>query len=85
MTTVTLTFDQSSYGPADTIHFQVSVSAPMTSAVTVAGHVTLPDGTSLPAESTTTVHGTYGPFTADGYTVTQDPADPSKFTLTPAA
>jgi hypothetical protein len=83
--TATIVFDRDSYGPADDIHFQVQVSVPMTETRTVTGAVKLPDGTSLPAESTTTVHGVYGPFTADGYTVVQDSADPSRFTATPAA
>jgi hypothetical protein len=83
--TATLTFDQLSYGPVDPIHFQVVVSVPMSVTTTVTGSVELPDGTELPAESTTTVHGTYGPFVAAGYDVEQDPDDPSRFTLTPAA
>lgn len=83
--TAALTFDQLSYGPDDPIHFQVVVSVPMTATTTVTGGVVLPDGTELPAESTTTVHGVYGPFVAAGYDVTQDPDDPSRFTLTPAA
>jgi hypothetical protein len=84
-TTATLTFDQPSYGPGDTIAFTVSVNAPMASSLTVAGHVVLPDGTNLPAESTTTVHGVFGPFVADGYTITQDPANPARFVAIPAA
>jgi len=84
--TATLTFDQpDGYDVGDVIHFQVAVSVPMAKTTTVTGSVELPDGTELPAESTTTVHGTYGPFVAEGYTVAQDPDDPSRFTLTPAA
>jgi hypothetical protein len=85
MPTATLTFDQPSYGPTDVIHFVVSVDVPMTKTMMVSGGIETPDGAELPATSTTVVHGLYGPFTADGYTVEQDPADPSRFTLTPAA
>jgi hypothetical protein len=83
MATATLTFDQPSYGPGDTIGFTVTVDAPMTSTATVTGTVELPGGTELPAVDTRTVVGIYGPFTCDGYTVTQNPTDPSRFTATP--
>lgn len=79
-----ITFSKPSYQPGETIDFEVTVDEPMSSTVTVDGHVTLPDGTVLPATSTTTVDGVYGPFTASGYTVTQDPDDPAHFTAAPA-
>lgn len=84
--TASLVFDQvDGYNVGDTVHFQVVVSVPMVVTTAVSGAVELPDGTHLPAESTTTVHGTYGPFVMAGYTVTQDEDDPSRFTATPDA
>lgn len=83
MATATLNFDHDSYGPADPITFTVTVDAPMTAVTAVHGTVELPDGTALPADAVTTVHGVYGPFTAPGYTVVQDAVDPAKFVATP--
>lgn len=83
MTTATLTFDRDTYGPGDTIGFTVTVDAPMAVVTAVHGTVETPGGVLLPADSTTTVHGLYGPFTAAGYTIVQDPEDPATFTATP--
>lgn len=81
--TATLAFDKPGYAPSDTIVFTVDAGAPMSATTTVTGSVELPDGTVLPAESSTTIEGVYGPFAADGYTVVQDPDVPNRFVATP--
>lgn len=81
---VVVKFDKDSYAPGETIGFQVVVDQPMTSTITLSGSVELPSGETLPATSTTTISGLYGPFTAPLFVVTQDEADPSRFTATPA-
>lgn len=86
--TVRLDFDQPTYGPTDPIGFQVVVEGEPTTVtrdVTCTGTVTLPAGQPQPVSGTTQVveTTTYGPFTAAGYTVEQDQADPSRFTATP--
>lgn len=83
MATASIVFDRPSYGPTDPIGFTVTVDVPMTDVTTVTGSVELPGGEHLPATSVTTVSGVYGPFTASGYTVAQDPEDPSRFVATP--
>lgn len=83
-----LQFDQPTYGPDDVIRFQVAVEGEPTS---VSRDVTFTGTVTLPAQSPQEVSGTaqvvedasYGPFTAPGYTVVQDPADPSSYTATP--
>lgn len=87
---VSLTFDQPTHRPDEQIHFQVNVEGEPTSTskdVTFTGSVTLPGQTTVPVSGTTQVvdEATYGPFTADGYTVVQDEADPSRYTATPTA
>lgn len=85
---IRLEFDQPTYGPTDIIRFQVVVEGDPASVerdVTFTGEVT------LPAQAPQQVSGTiqvvedaaYGPFTADGYTVVQDPTDPTQYTATP--
>lgn len=85
----TIAFDKTSYGPSDPITFTVNPGQPMTAVVTVAGTTELPDGTVLPAETTTTVSGIYGPFTVSSdagvtYAVTQDPDDPAVWHASPS-
>ena len=82
--TATIRFDKDSYAPGETIGFQVLVDQPMTSTITVSGSVELPAGEALPATSTTTISGLYGPFTAPGFVVSQNAADPSRFTAVPS-
>lgn len=79
-----ITFGKASYQPGETIGFTVTVDEPMSKTVTVTGEVVTPGGDHLPATCDTTVYGTYGPFTAEGYVVTPDPADPAHFLATPA-
>lgn len=81
----TLVFDKDTYAPTEVIRFQVVVDPePMSRSVTVTGSVEAADGTELPAEATTTVHGVYGDFIAAGYIVDQDATDPSRFVAAPA-
>lgn len=85
---IRLEFDKTSYAPTDPIHFQVVVEGMPTSVqrdVVFAGEITPPQqqtrqvtGAAQVVETTT-----YGAFTADGYAVEQDPADPSRYTATP--
>lgn len=87
-TTVTITFDQPEYGPADPITFTVTTNTSMTATTTVQGFVTLPGGVQLPATAQTVVHGTYGPWTVTSsagttYTVSQDVEDPAVWHATP--
>lgn len=83
-----LEFDQPTYGSGDPIRFQVVVEgepAAVTRDVTFAGEVTLPAQAPQPVSGTTQVVETaaYGPFTAPGYTVAQDPTDPTQYPATP--
>jgi hypothetical protein len=81
----TLIFDKpGGYGPSDVIAFQVVVDPePMTRTLAVVGTTEAADGTNLPVDQATTIHGVYGPFAADGYDVVQDETDPAKFVATP--
>ncbi|MDH6460106.1 hypothetical protein M2302_000257 [Micromonospora sp. A200] len=86
--TIRVDFDQPSYGPDDPIRFQVVVEgepATVTRDVTFTGEVTLPAQAPQQVSATTQiVEGTvYGPFTAPGYDVAQDPTDPTQYTATP--
>lgn len=85
-----LVFDKAVYRPGEPIQFQVVVEGEpttVTETVTVNGSVVLPgQNTVLVSGSTTVVDEiTYGAFAADGYTVAQDPVDPSRYTATPSA
>lgn len=85
---VHLEFDQPAYRPGDTIRFRVVVEGEPTSVTRdeqFTGTVTLPGQPPQEVSGTAqVVDGTvYGPFTADNYTVAQDPADPSQYTATP--
>ncbi|MGC4886711.1 hypothetical protein [Micromonospora sp. DT227] len=88
--TVRVEFDKTSYSPIEPIKFQVVIEGEptmVTKTVTVNGTVTLPGATTQDVSGITTVvdKTVYGPFTADGYDVVQDPADPSRYTATPVA
>jgi hypothetical protein len=84
---VRVEFDQASYRHGDTIRFQVLVegASPVVDVVEFTGSVTLPGGEVRPVStSVDVVDGpVFGPFTAAGYRVEQDPYDPSHYTATP--
>lgn len=88
--TARVEFSKTSYGPTEPIGFQVVVEGEPTSVsrdVTVTGSVVLPAQSPQQVSGTTQVveGSTFGPFTAPGYDVVQDPAEPSRFTATPTA
>lgn len=88
--TVSVQFSKTTYGPTEPIHFQVLVEGEETTTttdVTVNGSVVLPGANTVPVSGVTQVVDgtTYGTFAADGYTVEQDPVDPSRYTATPTS
>lgn len=85
MSTLTIATDKATYAPGDPIIVTLSTDGPMVSTVNVTGKVTEPDGTELPAETSTTVDGIWGPVSAPGYTTVQSDTQPNVFTLTRVA
>lgn len=88
--TVRVQFSKDNYAPDEPIAFQVVIEGEVTSVsrdVTVNGVVVLPGQGGVPVSGTTQVIDdvSYGTFAADGYDVTQDPDDPSRYTATPTA
>lgn len=83
---MSLAFTKAGYDPDEPIEFQVVVEGPTetTRTVTFTGTVTMPEAAPTPVSGSTTVvdRVEYGAFAADGYSVTQDPADPSRYTAT---
>jgi hypothetical protein len=84
VSTLVITTDKATYAPGDPIIVTLSTDGQMVQTVTVTGEVTETDGTELPAETSTTVDGIWGPVSAPGYTTVQHPDAPNVFTLTPA-
>lgn len=84
MSNFSIDTDKTIYAPGEPIIVTLVTDAPMTQTVTVTGSVTEPDGTELPAQTSTTVDGIWGPVSAPGYTTVQHPDAPNVFTLTPA-
>lgn len=87
---IAVAFDKAVHRPGEPIQFQVVVEdepTTVTETVTVTGSVVLPGQTTVLVSGSTTVADeiTYGAFTADGYTVEQDQADPSRYIATPTA
>lgn len=87
---ISIVFDKPEFRADEPITFRTVVedeTAEVRRQVTVAASVALPDQSPIEVQGTTTVveRVWYGPAAVDGYTVTQDPADPSRYTATPNA
>lgn len=82
-----LVFGKTAYLADETITFQVVVDpATFTKDVTFTGAVTEPGqatATTVTGTVPVTDNAEYGQFSAPGYTVAQDPDDPSRYTATP--
>lgn len=63
----------------------VVAGAATSASISLTGQATLPSGAVVPGSGSFTLGTTYELGTVAGYDVEQDPAHPSRFTLTPSA